>query len=508
VRRIFTVAAVVASASLLIPATAQAIDDINTRKLRNAVTANGIMAHERVFQRIANENGGTRAAGTAGHDASAAYVARTLRKAGYQVRLQPFEFPFFQELGPSELEQVEPNPTDYESATFVYSGSGEVIGNLVPTNDVLIPPPDQPGSTSGCEASDFEPASPTEPEVALIQRGTCNFGVKAANARAAGYDAVIIFNEGQPGRTEVVSGTLGAPEALPTVGASFDTGAELYALAQGNEGVTVRVATSTYSEIRTTSNVLATTPGGNPDKVVVVGAHLDSVIEGPGINDNGSGSAAILEVAEEMARLGIEPRQKMRFAFWSAEELNLLGSAHYVNNLSDRELGTIYANLNFDMIGSPNYVRFVYDGDGSDSDPAGPPGSAQIEDIFNGYFESQGLASDPTPFSGRSDYGPFIAVGIPAGGLFTGAEGIKTPEQAEVYGGTAGVAYDHCYHQACDTISNVNTQALGEMGDAVAHSVMVMARTRTGLYEDGSRPARTPVSPEKFDYWGGDALVR
>jgi Zn-dependent M28 family amino/carboxypeptidase len=226
----------------------------------------------------------------------------------------------------------------------------------------------------------------------------------------------------------------------------------------------------------------------------VVGAHLDSVTAGPGINDNGSGTSTILEIAEEMAELGIRNRQKLRFAFWGAEEPGLFGSEHYVESLSDAELGTIYANLNFDMVGSPNYVRFVYDGDGSDTPTAGPPGSAQIEAIFNNYFAGQGLASDPTAFDGRSDYGPFIAVGIPAGGLFTGAEGIKTPEQAQVYGGTAGVAYDPCYHQACDTINNVSTKALSEMGDATAHAVMTLARTRTGFFEDGSRVGRTRVA--------------
>jgi Zn-dependent M28 family amino/carboxypeptidase len=228
--------------------------------------------------------------------------------------------------------------------------------------------------------------------------------------------------------------------------------------------------------------------------VVVVGAHLDSVPAGPGINDNGSGTSTILEIAEEMAELGIRNRQKLRFAFWGAEEPGLFGSEHYVESLSDAELGTIYANLNFDMVGSPNYVRFVYDGDGSDTEPAGPPGSAQIEAIFNQYFAGQGLASEPTPFDGRSDYGPFIAVGIPAGGLFTGAEGIKTPEQEAVYGGTAGIAYDPCYHQACDTINNLSTKALSEMSDAVAHATMTLARTRTGFFEDGSRVARTRVA--------------
>ena len=134
------------------------------------------------------------------------------------------------------------------------------------------------------------------------------------------------------------------------------------------------------------------------------------------------------------------------------------------------------------MLASTNYVRFVYDGDGSDTQPAGPPGSEAIEKIFTDYFTSQGLASEPTEFSGRSDYGPFIAVGIPAGGLFSGAEGIKTPEQAAIYGGTAGESYDPCYHQACDDITNLSTQALFEMGDAAAHAVWVLAKSKTGLY--------------------------
>ena len=200
----------------------------------------------------------------------------------------------------------------------------------------------------------------------------------------------------------------------------------------------------------------------------MVGAHLDSVIDGPGINDNGSGTATILEIAVQMSKLNIKPRQKVRFAFWGAEESGLLGSTHYVDTLRDDELGKIYANLNFDMLGSPNYVRFVYDGDGSsETGDAGPPGSAQIEAIFNNYFASKGLATEPTAFDGRSDYGPFIAVGIPAGGLFSGAEGIKTAEEAAIFGGTAGEPYDSCYHQACDTTNNLSTKALAELGDAV-----------------------------------------
>jgi Zn-dependent M28 family amino/carboxypeptidase len=371
----------------------------------------------------------------------------------------------------------------------------------------MIPPGADPGSsTSGCEPTDFVPASPTEPQVALIQRGTCTFEIKATNAQAAGYDAVIIFNEGQPGRDELFIGTLGTPMAVPVVGLSFADASALYAATQAGP-VTVHVATETETDLNAkTWNVIADTPGGDPNKVLVVGAHLDSVVPGPGINDNGSGTSLDLEIAEELAENHIRPRQKVRFAFWGAEESGTLGSEYYVENLSDDDLGKIFANLNFDMVASPNYVRFVYDGDGDATGTAGPPGSAQIEAVFNNYFASQALPVEPTAFDGRSDYGPFIAVGIPAGGLFSGAEGVKTEEQAQVYGGTAGVAYDENYHQAGDTINNLNTKSLFELGDGAAHVVLTLAKSRTGLFEDGSRAARRPVSTENLDYRGGQAV--
>jgi len=494
---VLTTAAMVA---VMVPQPAQALDEVNTKKLRDGVTVGGILAHERVLQRIANQNGGTRASGLPGYDASAAYVAQRLRAAGYSVTLQEFTFPFFRDLADATLSQVSPTATDYATESMTFSGSGDVTGALVPTNDIVIPPGAEPStSNSGCEPGDF-PTAPEGPAVALAQRGTCDFAVKAANAQAAGYEAVVVFNEGQPGREDLLQGTLGQPFTLPVVGISFADGASLYAAAQAGP-VTVRVTTETEIDLnRTTVNVLADSPGGDPNKVVVVGAHLDSVAEGPGINDNGSGTSAILEIAEEIAELKQAPRQKLRFAFWGAEELGLLGSEHYVETLSDDELGTIKANLNFDMVGSPNYVRFVYDGDGSDTALAGPPGSAQIESVFTSYFASQNLASAPTEFSGRSDYGPFIAVGIPAGGLFSGAEGIKTAEEAAIYGGTAGVAYDSCYHQACDDINNLNTKALNELGDAAAHATWTLARSRTGFFEDGSfrtasKPSKIAVAP-------------
>ncbi|RZU54229.1 Zn-dependent M28 family amino/carboxypeptidase [Krasilnikovia cinnamomea] len=492
--------AVIAAAALSLvalgAAPANAVDKVNSKRLRDAVTVNGILGHERVLQRIAGQHGGTRASGTSGYAASAAYVRDTLAAAGYRVSEQEFTFPFFRELAPPTLAQLAPAPAGYATRTFDFSGSGDVTGTVVPTTDVQVPAPATPGVTSGCEAADFTPAG-AAPAVALIQRGSCTFGTKVSNAVAAGYDAVVIFNEGQPGRTDLLSGDLGKVFGIPVVGLSYADGAALVTATQAG-AVTARVTTSTFAdETAKTSNVFAETPGGDPDKVLVVGAHLDSVIEGPGINDNGSGVATNLEIAEQLAALKVRPRQKIRFAFWGAEEAGLLGSEHYVATLPGADLARIFANLNFDMLGSPNYVRFVYDGDGSQTPVSGPPGSGEIERVFTDYFAGQGLATEPREFNGRSDYGPFIAVGIPAGGIFSGAEGKKTEAQATVYGGTAGAAYDACYHQACDTINNLNPKALAELSDAAAHAVYTLAMTRTGFFPDGSLRATAARSMPK-----------
>jgi Zn-dependent M28 family amino/carboxypeptidase len=491
-------------ASLCAVGVAVAAAPTDTSGLRAAVNSAGILEHEQEFQNIADANFGTRASGTPGYDASADYVADTLRSAGYTVTEQQFTFPFFEETGPSTFERVSPEPRTFvrgsEYEVMEYSGEGDVTAQVVPTNDIIIPPTAEPSSTSGCEASDF-PAE-TDGNIALIQRGTCDFAVKVQNAETAGAVGVIIFNEGQEGRTDVIDGTLGAPAGIPAIDTTFATGQELYNQALSGNTI-VHIVTQTVSEDRQTTNVIADYPaGGRTDRTVVVGAHLDSVIEGPGINDNGSGSAGILEIALQMRELGITPRNHVRFAFWGAEESGLLGAEYYVNQLPKRQLKNIAVNLNFDMIGSPNYVRFVYDGDGSDTEASGPSGSGTVEDVFNDYFASQGLETEPTAFDGRSDYGPFIDAGVPAGGLFTGAEEIKTPEQAAIYGGVAGLAYDPCYHQACDTIGNVNVNALDEMADGAAHATLTFAQTTSAV--SGTDKASNSAA-RKMEYKGPHA---
>ncbi|SER34605.1 M28 family metallopeptidase [Microlunatus flavus] len=498
--------------ALLAPATpAFAVDPVDSSRLRTAVTVGGILEHERALQAIATKNDGNRAATTKGYEASVTYVTKKLKKAGFKVKTQKFTFPLFRELAPATLAQVTPDAEDYPTATFDYSGSGDVTGTVVVPKGTVLPPTADPSSVAGCEPGDFPTASATEPQVALIQRGGCDFVIKAGNAADAGYDAAIIFNEGQEGRTDLYNGTLATPSTIPVVEAEFATGDAL--VAQAAKGpVTVRVTTSTEVDLKAkTKNVIAETPKGRSGTTVVVGAHLDSVFEGPGINDNGSGTATLLEIAEQMKKLGYTKKGKLerqvRFAFWGAEEEGLLGSQAYVDSLSPEKLSTIYANLNFDMVGSPNYVRFVYDGDGSAFETPGPAGSGAIEKIFTDYFDAQGLASAPTEFDGRSDYGAFIDAGIPAGGLFSGAEGIKTKEEAEVFGGTAGAPYDPCYHQACDTVSNLDEKALFELGDAAAHATFVLATSKTGLYVDGSRMAKRSAERPALPYRGSKAVA-
>jgi Zn-dependent M28 family amino/carboxypeptidase len=502
-RKLLLLAAAVVA--LALPALSSTAVGTNTTALRNAVTVAGVMEHETALQAIANANGGTRASGTPGYAASVDYVADQLTDAGYLVTIQNFTYDQFV-LSSSAFQRVSPDPKTYvegldaEYSPMDYSGAGDFTAPLALAGGITIPSPG--GAASGCAAADFAgfPAG----AIALVQRGTCTFREKATNAQAAGAVAVVVFNEGNDDpnddRLGVIAGTLDPPQmSLPVIGTSFAVGQELYNRVTGGQAVTVRVAVDAETITTATANVLADTPAGRADRTVLVGAHLDSVGEGPGINDNGSGTSAILETALQMAELGIQPVNRVRFAFWGAEEDGLIGSQYYVDHLPKRELKNIALNLNHDMVGSPNFVRFVYDGDGSAFGVDGPSGSGHIESVFVDYFTSQGLATEPTEFDGRSDYDAFINAGIPAGGLFTGAEGIKTAEQAAVYGGTAGMAYDPCYHLACDTIANVSTTAIDQMSDAIAHSTLLFAMTKSSV--NGTDKASN-TAKEKMAYHG------
>ncbi|MEU6999935.1 M28 family metallopeptidase [Nonomuraea sp. NPDC046570] len=445
------------------------------RKLVEAVKGSNVKKHLRVLDAFAKFTGGTRVDGSRGFELSKDYVAGLLRLAGYKVTVQNFEFQSEEYKTKPTLERVSPNPKVYPFGLDWIPALGSADGTFtapVQPVDVVIPPGPTPNSSSsGCEAADF--AGFTAGNFALIQRGTCNFSVKVANAKAAGAAGVVLFNEGQPGRDEVdLRPDLGGQADIPVVFTSFYEGRDL----ASTPGATVKIAFSGETEIKTypSFNVLAETRKGRTDNVVVLGGHLDSVEDGPGINDNGAGVGALLEVALRMATT--KPANAVRFAFWGGEEFGLLGAQHYVNSLTEQERANIGLYLNYDMIASPNYIYSIYDGDNSDgvgSGP-GPEGSAQIEKDFEAFYTSRKLAFRGTDFDGRSDYGPFIEVGIPSGGLFTGAEQRKTAAEAALFGGTAGMRYDPCYHQGCDDIKNISDTALDVNADAIA--------TLAGLY--------------------------
>ncbi|MFE6064145.1 M28 family metallopeptidase [Streptomyces sp. NPDC056431] len=457
------------------PAAAPARDAARlAKKLVRETTGQDAYKHLQKFQAIADSAGGHRAAGTLGHDASAAYVYQQLKKAGYDVSYEQFDFIYTQTL--AEKVSVEaPAPRALEIRAMTYTKSTPVGGIKV---DLAAVPVDADGTT-GCEPGDYAAGAFTG-KVALIKRGGCSFAIKQEQAAAAGAAGAIIYNNVEG----ILSGTLGEPAAgkIPTGGISLAEGEKLAAdLAKG--AVKLSFEIRQLQEKRITNNVIAETKGGNAANTVMLGSHLDSVTAGPGINDNGSGSAGLLQTALELAKSKDKVRNKVRFAWWSAEENGLLGSDHYVKNLTALDKSEIKLYLNFDMIASPNYGLFVYDGDNSDNvgEGAGPAGSAQLERDITDFMGSRGLPNEGTDFSGRSDYGPFIKVGIPSGGTFTGAEGIKTAAQAAKFGGTAGVAYDVNYHAKGDDLKNVNMKAFDANIKVIANAVGTYAHDISSL---------------------------
>jgi Zn-dependent M28 family amino/carboxypeptidase len=433
------------------------------QKMIECIRVGQVRAHQAALQAIADANGGTRAAGLPGYTASVDYVVDTLEAAGWNVTLDEFPFQFFP---PGVLQQLTPVSATYETGVFTNSGTGDVTGSVIPVDIHLAPP--RP-SDSGCEPADFAGLDFSGPsDIALIQRGTCTFAQKVQNAQAAGAEAVVIFNQGNdPTREGLIVGTLAPFQAsVPVVGASFADGA---ALSQPGSTAHVKVDPP---ESRPQVNVLAERKGANDNNVVMAGAHLDSVQAGPGINDDGSGSAVLLEVAQQLAHVKLQ--NTVRLAWWGAEESGLLGSGAYVAGLSQAEKDRIALYMNFDMVGSPNYIFMTQDADQSSFQApiAVPPGSTAIEDLFESFYTKQGEPYDDAAFDGRSDYQAFIQNGIPAGGLFTGAEVPKTPAQVAIWGGTAGAQFDPCYHLACDTFANNNNHALTVNADLIGFAVL------------------------------------
>ena len=249
----------------------------------------------------------------------------------------------------------------------------------------------------------------------------------------------------------------------------------------------MRVFANTLRQTLPTFNVIAEKTGANDDNVVMAGAHLDSVLAGPGINDNGSGSAAILEVAEQLAN--VKTQNTVRFAWWGAEESGLVGSTNYVNGLSQAEKDRIALYLNFDMIGSPNYIFMTQDADQSSftAPVVVPPGSVADRGSLRVLQHPAGRAVRRRRVRRTQRLPGVHHERHLAGGLFTGAEVPKTAEQQAIWGGTAGEQFDPCYHEACDTYADSDEHALDVNADAGGFAILTRVLDRVGQRREGQR---------------------
>jgi Zn-dependent M28 family amino/carboxypeptidase len=437
------------------------------QSVRHKVQADAMFAHLQRLQQIADANGGNRAVGTPGYDASVDYVAKTLRDNGFDVQTPEFDVRKF-EPGPVSLTVSGAPVTARELEYSAGTRPGGVSGPLI-----TVPGP--PGDTTpGCSASDYD-GLPAAGAVVIVDRGHCQFSVKQTAAAERGVAALIIADNVDE---EKMTGTLGANTdvKIPVIGVSKADGARL----RGQQGVAV-VSVDAKTRTIKARNIIAQTKTGSTQNVVMTGAHLDSVPEGPGINDNGSGVAAVLETAVQM---GSSPpvQNAVRFSFWGAEEEGLIGSNNYVESLDVEQLKDIALYLNFDMLASPNPGYFTYDGNQSSppppdqSPPRVPEGSAGIERTLVTYLTLAGKTAEDTSFNGRSDYDAFTKAGIPSGGLFSGAEENKSPEQARLWGGEADQPFDPNYHKPTDSLQFIDKTALGIHGGGVAYAVALYAQ--------------------------------
>ncbi|KAL2810810.1 hypothetical protein BJX63DRAFT_302138 [Aspergillus granulosus] len=346
-------------------------------------------------------------------------------------------------------------------------------------------------ANQGCNEDDYP--SDLAGAIALIERGTCPFGTKSELAGKAGAVAAVVYNNEQG----EVSGTLGTPSPhhVATFGISdADAAPFVKQLKEGKKVDSIAYIDATVNTIHTT-NIIAQTKEGDPQNCVMLGGHSDSVAEGPGINDDGTGTLTLLEIATQLSKYSVN--NCVRFAWWAAEEEGLLGSDYYVSVLSEEENMKIRLFMDYDMLASPNFAYQVYNA----TNDVNPVGSEELRDLYTEWYTAHGLNFTYIPFDGRSDYDAFIRNGIPGGGIATGAEGVKTEEEQAMFGGVTGDWYDPCYHQLCDDLGNVNATAWEINSKLVAHTVATYAVSFDGF------PARTGVSSntvevEKRKYHG------
>ncbi|KAK0113982.1 hypothetical protein ONS95_014225 [Cadophora gregata] len=411
----------------------------------------------------------TRVIGSKGHLGTLEYIYSTLSSLGdyYTLSNQTFNavvgnvFEYRLVLGDKE-----PESTQAMSLTPPTPNKDAVFGQLLFVEN------------EGCHASDY-PTDTPENWIAFIRRGSCSFGDKSAAAGKAGAVAAVVYNNEKGS----LSGTLGTPDKhhIATFGISNKDAQEYLKDLKAGKNISSSAYIDAIVRNTGTTNIVAQTTGGDQENCVMLGGHSDSVSEGPGINDDGTGSLTLLEIATHLTKYSVN--NCVRFAWWAGEEEGLLGSDYYVSQLSESENLKIRLFMDYDMMASPNYAYQVYNA----TDAANPVGSEELRDLYTEWYKAHGLNYTYIPFDGRSDYDAFIKNGIPGGGIATGAEGVKTKEEEEMFGGTAGQWFDPCYHQLCDTVDNLAMEAWEVNTKLVAHSVATYAVSFKGF------PKRTSV---------------
>jgi Peptidase family M28/PA domain len=462
-----------------------------------------LMKHLQALQAIADANPGpdghsSRNSGEPGYKASVDYVAKAMKAAGYKVTIQPYTFPYFSFVGTPSFSETSPTSRSFTVVSDWQPGRSNGVATgaqLITAGGIVIPSPG--GSASGCDPSDF-PGTAYAGKIALIQRGSCNFGVKVLNAEAAGANGVVIFNEGNTAaRSGVFSGSMldanGNPfvASVPVAFTSFDIGQSLYNEYTAGTPPVLNLSVQSISDPnRLDWNVIADSKGGDPNHVLVVDAHLDSIY-GAGILDNATGSAAILDIAQKMKN--VNPRNKLRFIWFGGEELGLLGSKYYVNNLSATDYSHTFYDLDADVFGTPNYDIGILDPAAVDffgrtvstTFPANVYEPSKISrDQSIDFFNARGL--NHILFSPvGTDAESFNLAGIPASGLLTGQDCCKTQQEVDLFGGSLGNyegnlgSFDGgCVDNPfrwCDNITNVDPNNFELMSKAFANTVVRMA---------------------------------
>jgi hypothetical protein len=465
------------------------------------ITRADLFNHMQAFEKIAQDNLGpdghpSRNSGEPGYRASVDYVANLMRLAGYNVTIQPYTIPYYAYRSIPTLSEVSPTPASFGLNVDWTPGqsTGTTTAPIQPAGGIIIPPTAAPSSTSGCTSADF--SGLTAGRIALIQRGSCNFGVKIQNAQAAGASGVLIFNEGQPGRTDTMGINIidangnGFVPRIPVGFTTFTLGRDLYnAYQAGHPPVMSLNIDAIVDPNRLDWNVIADSKGGDKNHVVVVDAHLDAIY-GEGMLDNASGSATILDIAQLMKN--VNPTNKLRFIWFGGEEIGLLGSQFYVDNLSSSDLSHIGYDLDADVTATPNYTIGVLD-------PAGPDlfGGTSSQTFPNRVYKASTIARDAgidyfnsihrnhelfSPVG--TDAISFNNVGIPASGVLTGQDCCKTQGEVDLFGGHTGpfegigVSPAGCVDNPflwCDNLFNNDFDVMQFMSRGFANMVLAMA---------------------------------